>query len=303
MKNTKINSIVALMGIVATSHAKITLADDLSLSGYIYAAADYLDLDPDADITTDVELETILDYSLKDTPVSFHAEIAFIGTDAAVGGDILSENVILSYQLSEELSVGAGRILSYQGYDTFDQNTRAQRSFGWLSANSPYYDAFANGVTANYKGDGYALGAFIKEGSNETDDVEFEFLLEYSGFEGLFARVIIAFDEDSKTTYNAWAAYTFGDTTIGGEFITNQFEEIDDLTAYMVNVSQAFGDFGVTARFVATDHDAEFSGEKYTIAPYYKVTENVTIRGELTFEEYDDIDSRTLASVEAFLNF
>ena len=302
MKNTKITSVVALIGMVATSHAEITHADHFSLSGYVYAATDYLDLGADSEVETEVELNTALGYQFAGVPISFHAELAFIATDA-VEGEILAENIILSYHLSEELSVGAGRILSYQGYDTFSQITRAQRSFGWLSANSPYYDTFANGVTANYIADSYALGAFNKEGSNEVDDLEYELLLEYTGLEGILARVILAFDDDSKTTYNVWAAYTFGYTTIGGEFITNQFEETDDLTAYMVNVSQVFGDFGVTARYVATDHDAEFSGEKYTIAPYYNLTENVTIRGELTFEEYDDIDSRTLASVEAFLTF
>ena len=315
MRN-KISYLIAGSAFAAASaSAEIILTDDLSAYGYIDIA--YADMDDDSGVGLTggaAEFELGFSFTPADSKWSAVAEISYDDDSTTTVDDGVFttnnsadfETVTITYAYSDELSFTAGHILSYQGFETFDATGLYQFSY---QGRGPVYSAgYANGGSADYVTDDYALGAWI----GETDgDVSLEFLAAYTGIEGLTVKGIYA-DDPTYETVNFWASYDYNAFTFAVEYTDT--DELDDgvetnngLEAAMALVYYSYGDAGLTLRY--SDVEYEENGvvtdyTKFTISPSYAFSDNVFGLIEVSFVEDDaTTDDATELAAELIYSF
>jgi hypothetical protein len=270
----KKNSLILLgtSALLTTSlSATIEITEDLGFYGYIDMA--YTDLDDGSGSQTDVaEYELGFSYTPSESAWSAVAEISFNGTDANF------ETTTITFAASDELSFTVGNILSYQGFETYDATGLYQYSY---SGPGPLYSAaYAVGASMDYVTDDWAAGVWV----GDTDsDASLEFLLAYTGVEGLTIKGIYA-DDPGYETINFWASYEVGDLTLATEYVDtdyngsgdyNGFTDIMELESYMFLAYYSFGNPGITLRY--TDASTDMGDyEKITLSPSYVFTDNVS---------------------------
>ena len=271
--------------------AEINIAEDLSLYGYIDMA--YTDMDTASGSETSVaEYEFGLNFTPEESDWSAVAEISFDGTDARF------ETATITFAASEELSFSAGNILSYQGFETFDATGLYQFSY---SGPSVLYSAgYAVGASMDYVTDDFAVGIWL----GDTDsDVSSEFLLAYTGVEGLTAKFIYA-DDPGYETINFWASYETGDLTLATEYVDTDyagfgdnagFTNISELESMMFLAYYSFGSAGLTGRY--TDAETDMGDyQKVTISPSFTFSDNVLGLLEVSFVDDGDTDPTEFAA-------
>ncbi|MCB1122133.1 MAG: hypothetical protein KJT03_11330 [Verrucomicrobiae bacterium] len=270
MKNVSLILLTAFALFSISLRAEIEVTEDLSTYGYIDMAA--VDLDDGEGSQTDIsEFELGLSFMPVESDWSAVSEISFNGDDASF------ETVTITYAATEELSFTAGNILSYQGFETYDATGLYQFSY---SGPGPLYSAgYAVGASADYVTDEFAAGVWV----GDTDsDLSFEFLLAYTGVEGLTAKVIYA-DDPGYETFNFWASYEVGNLTLAGEYVDtdyegfgdfNGFTEIGELESYMFLAYYSFGNPAITLRYSSVDTD-NGDYDKITVCPSYTFSDNV----------------------------
>jgi len=277
--------------------AEIPVAEELSIFGYIDMA--YTDLDTDAGSETNVaEYEFGLNFTPVESAWSAIAEISFDGINASF------ETTTISFASSEELSLSFGNILSYQGFEAFDATGLYQFSY---SGPSVLYSAgYAVGASVDYVTEDFTLGAWV---GDTYSDASFEFLVAYTGIEGLTAKVIYA-DDPGYETLNFWASYEVGDLTLAGEIMDTDyagpgdnagFTDISMLESYMLLAYYSFGNPGLTFRYSDIDTDmGEY--EKFTISPSYTFSDNVLGLLEVSFVD-DGATNPTEFAAEIIFTF
>jgi len=302
IKNTITGSLAAFAVFASQASAEIVLTDDLSAYGYIDVA--YTDADDGTNLTGGAaEFELGFSFAPAESAWSAVAEISYQmgGTLLAPdgdddgnldedAGDIDFETVTITYAASDALSFTVGNILSYQGFEAYDATGLYQ--FSYSGKDGPVYSAgYAQGGSADYVTDDYALGAWIGESGG---DASLEFLVAYTGIEGLTAKFIYA-DDPTYETFNAWASYDYGAFTFAAEYVDTEETAGDTLESIMGLIYYSFGDAGITLRY----SDVDYSGTdytKFTVSPGYSFSDNVFGLVEVSAEEYDDDDYVSFAA-------
>jgi hypothetical protein len=290
----------ALFG--ATANAEIVLTDDLSAYGYIDMAL--TDGDGNDNTTTGVaEFELGFSFAPVDSAWSAVAELSFDGA-----GVTDFETVTITYALSDELSITAGNILSYQGFETFDATGLYQFSYAGAGGGALYSAGYAVGASVDYVTDAFAVGAWVGDTDDAVagdgdGDASYEFLVAYTGVENLTIKAIYA-DDPGYETINVWASYDLGDLTFAVESVETEVAGADFLDVQMAMVYYAMGDAGITLRVTDGDY-AGVDYEKVTISPSYAFSDNVFGLVEFSTEELGagpNNDSDT-AAVELIYSF
>ena len=323
MKNYIISLIAGVALFASSASAEIVLTDDLSAYGYIDVA--YTDVDDGSDLTGGAaEFELGFSFAPVDSKWSAVAEISYDdnstttrsnGDDESPGteDDVFSTNnsadfetVTITYTASDELSFTVGHILSYQGFETFDATGLYQ--FSYQGRGAVYSAAYANGGSADYATDDYALGAWIGESGG---DASLEFLAAYTGIDGLTVKAIYA-DDPTYETVNFWASYDYNAFTFAVEYTdTDDMDDGDELgsglEATMALVYYSFGDAGLTLRYSDVEYDTGTVVEdysKFTISPSYAFSDNVFGLIEVSFVDDDAaIDETTEFAAELIYSF
>lgn len=283
--------------------------DPLSISGFIdmsYFASDTEGSETTQDSGLDqVEVNISYDFGNK---LTAHVDVEYQNSDEGV--DI--EQAFITYAVSDNFSVKAGRFLSYTGWETEEPTGLFQYSgTGYAKY---FYGYYQQGVSGIYSGDGYALAVSVVNdlaGPQSTDS-------EHPGIETMVALMptdeitikgFYSKDGDVELI-NTWASYSKDALTLAAEYNTAEDSAFvgSDASGYLLMANYAISDnIGLTLRY--NDWEIEdASGATFedatgiTIAPSYVVNDNLLMVFEYRMDEINGVDIDSIA-VEALVTF
>jgi hypothetical protein len=286
MKRQLIAMFAAAASFATVANAEIVLTDDLSVSGYLDLWAGDYDAAGDNSYTSVAEFELALSYTTE--PAFAVVELSFEGVGSGESNSSVSlETAIVGYNISESLSVSAGNILSYLGWETYDATGLYQYSYAYRGQ-SPLYPAYAVGASIDYVTDDYSLGLWL--GDSDGGKVSIEAMAKYTGIEGVTLFAAYA-DDPGYETINFWASYETGAFTFAAEYIDVDPTIGGDSEGYLFMMNYAFENAGVTLRYsVQEDEGVAEDWEQITISPSYTFTDNLAGLLELSFVDGDSAD-------------
>ena len=276
----------ALFG--ATANAEIALTEELSAYGYIDIVSSDGDIgnDDDRDTVTN-EFELGLSFTPADSAFSAVAELSFDGFLA------IFETVAVTYQASDSLSVTAGRILTYQGLESFDAPNNYFVSYAGRDNSALYSAGYADGVSVDYSAGDLSLGIW---GGDQPvgDDVDFEYYIGYTGIENLSLAVAIADNDNGSETINLMATYEYGDFTIMAENVDTEGPGLTELDITSVTVAYSMGDTTLAVRLA----DGEYGTTDYentSFSVFQALSDNAAIGFEYSEQEQGTADTDGVA--------
>lgn len=301
-------SMALLAGAATNVQAETTISDNLSVSGFIDMS--YLSVDVDGGESThdsgldQVELNLGYDFGNKLT-----ATVDIEYQNADVGVDI--EQAFINYAVSDNLSIKAGRFLSYTGWETEEPTGLFQYSGTGYAA--IFYGFYQQGVSALYSGDKYAVAVSVVNDlagpqSTNTEKPGLETMVALMPTDEITVKAFYSKDGDTQL-FNTWASYSKDALTLAAEY--NQAEdsvfEGSDANGYLLMGNYAFDAFALTLRYHAWETEdaagATFEDTSgFTISPSFSVNDNLLMVFEYRMDEINDVDVNYLA-VEALVTF
>jgi len=286
--NQKLITLLAAAAVTPfVANAEIELAEGLALSGYIDMAATNIDFAGDTSNSAIAELE--LDLSFTSGDYFAVSELSFRGDSNADGDqDFVFETVVVGWNITDELSVSAGNILSYLGWETYDSTGLYQVSNAYRGFSS-LYPAYAVGASIDYVTDQFSVGVWVGDSTNY--DVSVEVAAKYYGVEGLTLFVAYA-DDPAYETFNTWASYEMDAFTFALEYVDSDLGGTFQTKAYLAMVNYAADDFGLTLRYSLQEDSWNPEDWKlFTISPSYTFSDNL-----LGLIEYSIIDDNSFGA-------
>jgi hypothetical protein len=272
MKRQLIAMLAAGASLATVANAEIVLTEDLSLYGYIDAAGGDIDLSGDNSYTAIAEFELGFDFTTE--PFFANVELSFRGdTNGDGDSDVEFETAIIGYNVSENLSISAGNILSYFGWETYDATGLYQFSYAYRDF-SPLYPAYAVGASVDYVTDAYAVGVWV--GDSDGGKMSVEVMGKYTGIEGVTLFAAYA-DDPGYESYNFWASYEVGAFTFAAEYVDVDYTGGGEAEGYLAMINYAFeNNAGLTLRYsVQEDNWSSEDWESITISPSYTFSDNL----------------------------
>jgi hypothetical protein len=262
-------NLIALLALgtacVPLSHGEIVLSEDLSVYGYLDMYASGIDMPGDNSTTSVAEFELAFNYTTE--PYFSVVELSYDGQS-----DVGFETAVIGWNVSDELSLSAGNILSYLGWETYDATGLYQFSYAYRDF-SPLYPAYAVGGALDYVTDNYSFGIWI--GDSDSHDVSLEYAFKYTGIEGLTLFAGYA-DDPYYDTLNFWASYEAGSFTFAAEYVDVDNKGGAEHEGYLAMINYAWENAGLTFRYSV--EDTEFIADDwklFTISPSYTFSDNL----------------------------
>jgi hypothetical protein len=258
----------------------------------------YIDYVYDEGETSVFEFEYGMEFTEEGSPFSAVMELSFDGTDASF------ETATLTYAASDELSYTIGNILSYQGFESYDQTGMYQYTYQGPASTPAYSANYAVGASVDYVTDDFSIGIWVGDGGDEDS---YEYLFAYTGIEGVTAKYIYA-DDPGYETDNFWISYETGDWLFAFETTDNTIvpgvyeDPTPNLDLDMFLAYYAMGDAGLTIRVTDGTWDGE-DFEKTTISPSYAFSDSVFGLFEYSEETLGTGEEQTLSAVEVLYTF
>ena len=304
MKN-KLLSLASLLAVFNANAIEIgPTGSGVELGGFIDIAGQKQG--PDSETTFVGQVEINLDFSSG--PVSASVDVDFTETQGVsdtdsdaiadtTGGNL--EEAVVTYDFGNGLSVSAGKMLSYMGFEAYDPTNMYQYSYaydvGGLNDTGAQmiYDAYDVGLSIDYGTDLFSIGLW----SSMESDAGYELALAYTGIENFTAKAIFsdfsapASGAYEKSTY--WVSYQLGNLLIAGEIAENdQLDTGEDVEGFLIMANYAMTDAAaVTLRYSgleitgATNNTVSYEGSKFTVSPSYVFTDNFS--GLIEYSSYD----------------
>jgi hypothetical protein len=316
-RNTKLTPVAVTLllslGAIASAQAE-DVVDNLSVSGFIDMS--YLSIDTDgAGSTSDsgidqVEFNFAYDFGNK---LKAFVDVEYQGSEVDL------EQAFLTYAVSDEFTVKAGRFLSYSGWETEEPTGLFQYSgTGYAQY---FYGYYQQGVSGLYSGDGYAVAVSVVNdlaGPESTDSEEpgVETMIALMPTDSITIKAFYSFDKlagtnEDTTMFNMWAMYAEGPLTLAAEINASEYTSFAaaDASGYLLMANYAFDTFGLTVRY--HNYEVEDAGgitwedmSAITIAPSYAVNDNLLMVFEYRMDSDDvsGMDSDSIA-IEALITF
>jgi hypothetical protein len=233
----------------------------------------------------------------------------FVEDDDTTGGNL--EEAVVTYDFGNGLSVSAGKMLSYMGFEAYDPTNMYQYSYAYDigfqndTGAQMIYDAYDVGVSVDYGTDAFSIGLW----SSMEADAGYEIALAYTGVENFTAKAIYSdfsaptSEAYEKSTY--WVSYQLDKLLIAGEIAENdQLDTGDDVEGFLIMANYGVTDAAaITLRYSgieltgATNGTVSYEGTKFTISPSYVFNDNLS--GLVEYSSYDtDIATGTLVEPE-----
>lgn len=283
-------------------------SDKLSVSGFIdmsYLAIDADGLGSSHDSGIDqVELDLAYDFGNK---LTAHVDIEY--QNNAEGVDV--EQAFITYALSDNLSLKAGRFLSYSGWEAEEPTGLFQYSgTGYAKY---FYGYYQQGISALYSGDKFAVAMSVVNdlaGPQSTDSEHpgIETMVALMPTESITIKGFYSVDGDVKML-NTWASYSADSLTLAAEYNSSEDTAFvgSEADGYLLMANYAFESFGVTLRYhdYKVENAAGVSFEDasgFTISPSFSVNDNLLMVFEYRMDEINDVDVDYLA-IEALITF
>lgn len=297
----------SLVALASTASATVKINDYIGIEGYVVGSGTILD--PDTGSNTDTlfdsganNLDSAL-FAFVGTYGDFSGKASLLYVPGEDSGDARVLDLYASYKAGA-LTLTGGNFLSYLGYEAFHAASMAQLTWGYASGIPAYH----SGVKADFAvSETFSLGASVTDslfagkalgagGDGDFDDgLGYEFVATYTGIEKLTVFLGLGVDDDDAATsdYSAdiWASYALTDKlTIAGEV-----SYLDDVsTSYILFAQYFFTEkaYSVFRWSFANDDVTDDYATYATVSPGYVLTENFTIRGEVSYSD-DSILGKT----------
>jgi hypothetical protein len=319
MKN-KLLSLASLLAVFNANAVEIgPTGSGIELGGFIDIAGQKQGADSETSFVGQVELN--LDFSsgpvsasvdldfTESQGLSDEDEDGFVEDDDTTGGNL--EEAVVTYDFGNGLSVSAGKMLSYMGFEAYDPTNMYQYSYAYDigfqndTGAQMIYDAYDVGVSVDYGTDAFSIGLW----SSMEADAGYEIALAYTGVENFTAKAIYSdfsaptSEAYEKSTY--WVSYQLDKLLIAGEIAENdQLDTGDDVEGFLIMANYGVTDAAaITLRYSgieltgATNGTVSYEGTKFTISPSYVFNDNLS--GLVEYSSYDtDIATGTLVEPE-----
>ena len=323
MKN-KLLSLASLLAVFNANAIEIgPTGSGIELGGFIDIAGQKQGADTETSFVGQVELN--LDFSSG--PVSASVDVDFTDTQGVsdtdsdtiadtTGGNL--EEAVVTYDFGNGLSVSAGKMLSYMGFEAYDPTNMYQYSYAYDvggqndTGAQMIYDAYDTGASIDYGNDLFSVGVW----ASLENEAGYEFALAYTGIENFTAKAIWSDFSDvtpsvasaafpyEKSTF--WISYQLDKLLFAAEVAENdQLDSGWDVDGMLVMANYAVTDkVGLTLRYSeieiteATTSNVEYEGSKFTVSPSYIFTDNLS--GLLEYSSYTK-DAGNIAEPEELL--
>ena len=316
MKN-KLLSLASLLAVFNANAIEIgPTGSGVELGGFIDIAGQKQGADSETGFVGQVEIN--LDFSSGPISASVDFDLYDGGSTTIVGvgpdglpntaddvtydvtdGDSALEEAVLTYDFGSGLSVSAGKMLSYMGFEAYDPTNMYQYSYAYDvggqndTGAQMIYDAYDVGFSIDYGTDLFSIGLW----SSMEADAGYELALAYTGIENLTAKAIFsdfsapASEAYEKSTY--WVSYQLDKLLIAGEIAENdQLDTGEDVEGFLIMANYAMTDAAaLTLRYSgleitgATNNNIAYEGTKFTISPSYVFNDNFS--GLIEYSSYD----------------
>jgi hypothetical protein len=304
---TKLLSLASILAVFNLNAIEIgPTGSGVEMSGFV--VMDYVNDDGNGatDDSSFMLSEVELNFDYSTGPVSFALDVEVYKNGAGTpnaSANTFVEEAVLTYSFSDSLSVSAGRMLSYLGFEAYDAPNMYQISSAYKTGAYGYlYDGYADGVSVDFATDMFAVGIW----ADLFEQNSFEYSLAYTGVENLTAKYIYAdYGASSESKQTIWASYQMGSLLLGGEIAAHEDNggtAGDDTDAYLIMGNYGFTDsFSLTLRLSSTETVGTQTSEVevFTVSPTYMVTDSLAL-----LAEYSDIeDSDEFFGIEAIFTF
>lgn len=313
-----------LLTLAATASADVKLNENFSVGGYTVGSYQYTKWDgsPASDRFDLDAVKTLFTASFK--PVTGVVSLYYPGV---AGNEVTVLDAYATYDLGGGYSVTGGKFLSYLGYEAFDPVNMTQITYGAPTLGSMFsIPAYHSGVRLDYGSEANSFGIAVLDsvyspvsifkGDGELiHNGGLEAYYKYTGTKDFILWAGLAYDTKggfqphSKVTYDIWAQYAVtSEVTIAGEIAHTDGGPGAKGSSWLVYlgyapagpVSWAFrlsGDLPDDSVTSASDY------MQYTICPTYKLTDNLSIRAEYSYYDYDSGSSKSFWGVQGLFKF
>lgn len=326
----------SLLALAATASADIKINDNLTISGYAVGAYEYQK--PSGGPSTD----SLFDGS-KDTPSADAVKTIFTANFKPVTGvislfyipniptgvmknELTMLDAYVSYDAGGGVTLTGGKFLSWLGYEAFDpvnmnQITYSPVTVGTLSSIPAYHTGFKAEYTEKDFSLGWAVvdSVYSNRGIDKGDgelkrNAGFEAYFKYSAVPNLTLWAGAAYD--TKGTFQAhnvmtldfWGEYSLDSkTTVAAEFLSKDGGDFSKGTTWLAYLNYALTD---KIKCVFRVGGENLSGKtvgsdfmQYTFGPSFKVSDNLTVRAEYSYYDYDMGGSKSFYGVQGVFRF
>lgn len=311
-------------------------APPITISGYVAASYENISQDPGADFDSLFDgskstpsadaIKTIFTANYK--PITGVVSLFYIPNipTGVMRNELTVLDAYATYDAGNGLSVTAGKFLSYLGYEAFDPVNMSQITYspvtvGTLAAIPAYHTGLKFDFSNSSVGYGLAVvdSVYSPLGIDRGDGE----LKRNAGFEGYITSTGLGdlklwagfaydtagnFQTHKVLTLDFWAQYAVSkQLTVAGEFCTKDGGPASKGWTWLAFANYGFTDtFNLVGRIGGEKLDDSVGGSdftQYTIGPSWKVSNNLTIRAEYSYYDYDSGAKRSLFGVQGLFRF
>ena len=324
----------ALLAIAATASADIKINDNITFSGYAVGA--YMNYKPSDGTSVDSLFDAskpipgggdsndvLTKFTFNYKPVTGVISLNYFPN---VGGN--SEFTVLdayaTYDAGEGVTITGGKFLSYLGYESFYPASMDQISYAdgdFLGAIPGYHSGVKVDYADKIQGVGVAVvdSVYSPFGGTRGDgelkhNAGLEAYYTYTGVTNLTLWAGLAYDTKggfephSVTTLDFWASYQLTkELRVAAEFVSKDGGLGAKGTDWIAFANYTFSD-KVTSTFRVSGEEMSDGGPKFTkftVAPAYALTANLSIRAEYSYYSYKNYttSSANFFGVQAIFKF
>lgn len=326
----------SLLALAATASADIKINDNLTISGYAAGAYEYQK--PSTGPSTD----SLFDGS-KDTPSADAIKTIFTANFKPVTGvislfyipsiptgvmkdELTVLDAYVSYDAGGGVTFTGGKFLSWLGYEAFDPVNMSQITYSPVTVGTlAAIPAYHTGFKAEYAEKDFSLGwavvdsVYSPKGIDKGDgelkhNAGFEAYFKYTAVPNLTLWFGAAYDTkgnfqaNSVKTLDVWAEYKLdAKTTVAGEFCSKDGGQFAKGTTWLAYLNyQCTDKINCVFRVGGENLSAKTAGSdfmQYTFGPSLKVSDNLTVRAEYSYYDYDLGGSKSLFGVQGIFKF
>ena len=308
-----LSSAVGLAILSSAVQAEIELGQGISSTGFVDMS--FVHTDDDSASATDKVFgvdQVEMDFMYKGADgVSARVDVEYgEGEEEGTGEKTFIEQAYITKALTDELSIKAGRFLSYTGWETEEPTGLYQ--YSGTGYGKYFYGYYQQGVSAYYDAGKVDIMASVVNSlagpiEDDTTQLGVELGVAVEPVDGMTAKLFYSMEGDTDII-NFWTSYSVDKLTLAFEFNTAEYANDDEGDGFLLMANYAMDAYGITVRY------HEFTIENamgmtideqdgITIAPSYAVSDNLLIVAEYRMDSNatnNDVDTFALEALYSY---
>lgn len=339
---TKLGVLAAsALTLAATAYADVKLNDNFSISGYAAASYEYSKwkgakaTDSLFDGTKDTPSADAVKAALTANFKPVTGVISLYYVPNLPTNELTVLDAYVTYDVGNGTTITGGKFLSWMGYEAFDTPNMAQITYGaptvgYLGAIPAYHSGVKMEYGDKEQGAGFAVvdsvyspNGFAKGDGELKHNGGFEAYYTYKAIQdftfwaGAVYDTAGGFQPHSVWMIDIWAQYQASkEITLAAEVTDKNggqwakgwdwllylnYASTDKLsTVFRISGEQLSGDTKIAAKAAPSPRSNYI---QYTIGPSAKITDNLTVRAEVSFYNYKDTADKTFFGVQGIFKF